>query len=177
MEWTLPRKIQMHISLGQDATAFQAEVAAILNCVTSCLGKRWMKEQITICTDSQVAVAALAASWWKSLLVADCIEKVVTLLNENQVIIMWALGHSGIQQKETDRLVRKGARTRPVGPEPFLLLSFSRFKSKIRNWIGKRKQTEWRVCKRYETSYYGPYAKNFLKNSLTARNLNDKVKL
>ncbi len=63
------------MSLGQDVTAFQAEVAAILDCETSCLRKRLAKEQITICTDDQAAVAALAASGTKSLLVADCIKK------------------------------------------------------------------------------------------------------
>ncbi len=37
-------KIQQHISLGQDVTAFQAEVLAILDCVTSCPRKRLVKE-------------------------------------------------------------------------------------------------------------------------------------
>ncbi len=60
---------------------------------------------------------------------------------------------SGIQQNETaDRLAREGARTSPIGPEPFLPLSLGRFKSKIRNWIGKRKQTEWKICEKYGTS-------------------------
>ncbi len=82
-------KIQWHISLGQDATAFQAEVAAILHCGTSCLRKRLVKEQITICTDSLAAVAALAACVTKSRFVADCIEKLTVLLEVNQVIIMY----------------------------------------------------------------------------------------
>ncbi len=67
-------KIQLHISLGQGATAFQVEVAAIPDCVTSCLRKRLVNEQITICTDSQVTLAALAESGTKSLIVEDCIE-------------------------------------------------------------------------------------------------------
>ncbi len=41
-------KIQWHISLTQDATVFQAEVVGILDCVTSCLRKILVKEQITI---------------------------------------------------------------------------------------------------------------------------------
>ncbi len=67
-------KTQWHISLGQDATPFQAELAATLDCVTSCLRKRPAKE-ITICIDSQSALAALAVGGTKSLLVADCMEK------------------------------------------------------------------------------------------------------
>ncbi len=37
-------------------------------------------------------------------------------------------------------------------PEPFLPLSLSRFKSKMINWIGKRKQAERRVWGRYGIS-------------------------
>ncbi len=58
-------KIQWHISLAQDAIVFQAEIAAILDWVTRCLKQRPVKEQITICTDSQAAVAALAANGTK----------------------------------------------------------------------------------------------------------------
>ncbi len=70
---------------------------AILDCVTSCLRKRLVKEQTTICTNSQVAVAALGASGTKSLLVADCAEKLTAQSEVNQVTIMWVLGHNDIQ--------------------------------------------------------------------------------
>ncbi len=90
-----------------------------------------MKEQIKICTDSQAAVAATAASETKSLQMADCIEKLTVLSEVNQVIMMWVPGYSGIQQNETvDGLAREGAWSRSIGPEPFLPLSLSRFKSK-----------------------------------------------
>ncbi len=79
-----------------------------------------MKEQITICIDCQAAVAALAASDTKTILVADCIENLTFLLEVNQVTIMWVPGQSGIQHNETaDRLAREGARTRFISPEPF----------------------------------------------------------
>ncbi len=148
-------KIQWHISLGQDATAFLSGRGCGNTglCDSSCLRKILMKEQITIYTDSQAAVAALAASGTKSLLVTDCIEKLTVLSEVNQVTIMCVPGHGGIQQNETvDRLVREGARTRPIGPEPFLPLSLNRFRYKIRNWIEKRKQTEWEVCEKYGTN-------------------------
>ncbi len=57
----------------RNTTAFQVEIAAIMDCVTSCLRKSLVKEQTTICTDSQLAVEALGASGTKSLLIADCI--------------------------------------------------------------------------------------------------------
>ncbi len=57
---------------------------------------------------------------------------------------------------KADRLAREGARTRPISPEPFLPPSLSRFKSKIRNWIEKRKQTERKVCKKNGTSQRCP---------------------
>ncbi len=79
-----------------------------------------MKEQITICTDSQAAVAALEAIGTEQVFVADCIEKLTVLLKVNQVTITWVPGHGGIQQNETaDRLTKEEARTGPIGLEPF----------------------------------------------------------
>ncbi len=86
-------RIQWHISLGQDTTAFQAEVAAIQDCATNCLRKRQVKEQTTICTDSkQVAVADLGASGVKLLFVVDCIKKLTAMSEVNQVTIIWVPG-------------------------------------------------------------------------------------
>ncbi len=82
------------------------------------------KKLITICTDSQAAIAALAVSGTKSLLVADCIEKLTVLSGVNQVIIFAYLGivefsrmrlqidlGIGIKQNETaDRLAREKVR-------------------------------------------------------------------
>ncbi len=80
-------KIQWHISLGQDATAFHVDVATILDCLTSYPRKRLVKEQTTICTNSRVAVAALRASGTISLLVLDCTEKLTALLEVNHVTL------------------------------------------------------------------------------------------
>ncbi len=106
-----------------------------------CLRKRLVKGQITICTDIQAAVAALAASGIKLLLVMDCIEKLTALSEVNQVTVMWVPGHSGIQQNETaDRLVIEEATTRLIGPKSFLLLSLSRFKSNKK--LDRKKKTD-----------------------------------
>ncbi len=119
---------------------------AILDCVTSCLRKTLVKEQTTICTDNQVGVTARGASETKSLLVADCIKKNLTALSEvNQVTIIWVP-----VQDTTNRLASEGARTRLIRLEPFLQLSLLRFNPI--NWTGKKKQTEWKIFERYETS-------------------------
>ncbi len=117
------------------------------------LAKRPVKEQITICTDRQAAITALAANRTKSLLVAHYTKKLALLSEENQVTIMWTLGHCGNELNETvDRPAREGTRTRPISPESFIPLSLSKYKSKIRNCTEKRKETEWKVYEKYATS-------------------------
>ncbi len=80
----------------------------MLDCVTSCLRKRLAKEQIKICTDSQVAVAALQASEIKSLLVENYIKKLTALSEVNQVIIIWVPGHCGVQPEKEYRQANEG---------------------------------------------------------------------
>ncbi len=90
------------------------------------------------------------SGWNKITACSGLYRKADSSVGSKSGTIMWVPERSGIQQNETaDRLAREGAGTTPIGPESFLQLSLSRFKSKIKNWIGKRKQTEWRVCKRY----------------------------
>ncbi len=83
----------------------------------------------------QAAVAPLAASETKSLLVVDWIEKLTVL---SEVKAEWDC-------------MQTGQRGREPGSPFYLPLSLSRFHCKIRNWIEKRKQTEWRVCEKYGT--------------------------
>ncbi len=79
------------------------------------------------------------------------IEKLTILSEINQVTIMWVPEHSQIQQNETaDRLARDQTYRSRILPTT---LSLSRIKSKVRNWIEKRKQTEWKVWEKYETTH------------------------
>ncbi len=55
----MKEKDYSNISLEQEATAFQAEVAVLLVCVAGCLKKKPFKEQIIICLGSQIAIMAL----------------------------------------------------------------------------------------------------------------------
>ncbi len=123
-------------SLHQKATAFQADVAAILVCVAGCLKKKLFKEQIIIFSDSEVAITALGASMTRSLLAADCMERLTALSEKNRASIVWTLGYSSIAQIGTaDELTKKETRTKPTGLEPNLPPSQSRYKSKMKNWL------------------------------------------
>ncbi len=57
-----------------------------------------------------------------------------------------------MQNEIADRLSRNWARTKSIGPEPYLPLSLSRYKSKIKNWIERRQQVEWKACEKYKIS-------------------------
>ncbi len=83
-------QILWHISLGQDAAAFQAEVAAALDCVTSCLKKRLMKEQINVHWLPSSSCSP-GSQWYKITLVVDCIEKLTVLLEVNQGTYSWKM--------------------------------------------------------------------------------------
>ncbi len=80
--------IQWHISLGLVATAFQGEVAAILDCVTSCLRKRLMKEHITICTDTPTAVITACGGLYRKA------DSTVRVKPGNHNVDTWALRNS-----------------------------------------------------------------------------------
>ncbi len=104
-------------------------------------------------TPSPFGVSSLFRHMQQTLCPNPRTEKLTALSKVNQATIMRVPGHSSIPQNETaDRLAKVIARTRPIHPEPFLPQSFSRFKLKIRNWLGKRKRIEWTVCERYGTS-------------------------
>ncbi len=92
----IPKQNTVAHFTGTGCYSLSGMVAAIPDYVTSCLRKRLVKEQATICIDSQLAVAALGVRGTKSLLVVDCMKKLTALLEVNQVTIIWIPGNSGI---------------------------------------------------------------------------------
>ncbi len=55
-----------------------------------------MEKGITICTDSESVIATLAADKAKTLLVANCIIKLIQLSEMNRVTTVWITGQAGM---------------------------------------------------------------------------------
>jgi len=63
---------RLSFSLGRDATAFQADIYAILACVYEIQSQNRSEKYVSVCSDSQVALKALKAVRTTSLLVHQC---------------------------------------------------------------------------------------------------------
>ncbi len=90
---------------GTGSNSLPAEVVEILACVAGCLKTKLFREQVTICSDSQMVIV-LESSLTKLLLVIDCTEK-LTALSENQVFIVWIPEHSGFTPNEAAEVLAR----------------------------------------------------------------------
>lgn len=114
---------EQHLALGAYATVFQAEVAGIHLAATFLLEERVSGESITIFSDSQACIKALASSKVRSHVIGHCAEILNALGTENQVCIEWIPGHSGLLGNERADALAKVASSQPVLEEPILPLS------------------------------------------------------
>ncbi|XP_063382184.1 uncharacterized protein LOC134668672 [Cydia fagiglandana] len=93
-------KFRASVSMGTQASIFQAEVFAINKCAEINLDRNLRHQHIYINSDSQATLLALES-----------------LESNSKLVQNW---HSDINgNKEADELARKGADTPLVGPEPF----------------------------------------------------------
>jgi hypothetical protein len=67
--------------MGSLSTVFSAEVIAILRCTELLLTKNLMWRRIQICSDSRVALTALAKTTTESSLVWECMQVLEKLSN------------------------------------------------------------------------------------------------
>ena len=105
--------------LGKEASVCQAEILAITMSATEIASQEWSDRKITILTDSQAAIRALAREWTNSRLIKDCKEKLNKLGTRNMVEIMWVPGHSGVAGNErVDELARTAAKDVTPGQIP-----------------------------------------------------------
>lgn len=113
-------KLKASVSMGKEASIYQAELFAINKCVEINLERNLRNQHIYINSDSQAALLALESLESYSKLVQNCKDNLNTLATTNKVILRWVPGHSDIVGNEkADELARKGADTTLVGPEPF----------------------------------------------------------
>ena len=98
-------RVSMSLSLRQHSTVFKTEILAILECVRENIKRRYVNQQISIISDSQAALKALASNKMSSRMIWDCHEELNILGKRNRVRLFWVSGHTSIDGNE------KAART------------------------------------------------------------------
>lgn len=138
-----PRK-EIFVSLGRFSTVFQAEIFAIELCARECLETGYSGKKILICSDSQAAIKALVSYRVSSKLVWNCLETLICLGRNNQVLILWIPGHKGFEGNEmADSLAKKGASEKFMGPEPVVAVALNTAKTVNGNWVNERMILRW----------------------------------
>jgi ribonuclease HI len=144
-------KYRESIPMGSLSTVFSAEVMTILWCTELLLTKNLTRRRIHICSDSRVAIAALAKTTTESSLVWKCMQVLEKLSKSNKVTLMWIPGHQGIQgNEEADTLAKEGAVEVP--PNQFAAIPFSVGKNLIKKQLEQRHWARWITCTGYRQS-------------------------
>lgn len=118
------KDIEVSCPLGQFATAFIAEVYAIVSALSCLLEHRVINKDICIASDCKGALRAVCVGAADSLLVKEARTRLSKLSENNRIFLFWVPGHSDISGNEiADRLSRIGKNTPFIGPEPAVGIS------------------------------------------------------
>ena len=137
---------QNFFHLGRYSTVFQAEVFAIAEAAKKLFMDRIVNEKIIILVDS----TAGKQQFWQSKIiiivksntVLTRIENLNILGKDNDVIIAWTPGHTGIQGNEkADILAKSGSALNYSGPEPFIFIPYASCRAAIKDWSVRRWKT------------------------------------
>jgi ribonuclease HI len=131
-------------SLGRYPTVFQAEVYAILCCVSVNLERGYKGRPIYIFTDSQAAIKALSSCKVGSGLVWECLQLLTELARYNTVNLCWVPGHTNIEGNErADELAKQGSSSALIGPEPACGVSCITVKGALEQRLTGMHQMYW----------------------------------
>lgn len=129
--------------LSDNATVMQAELYGIQECANQYVMVGARNKRITILSDSQAALQALAKSTFDSVSVGNCIKILEKVTVHNKIQIRWVPGHSGINGNEVaDRLANEGSTKDTidlVSPE-----SPATFDKALNEWLVQNQEREWR---------------------------------
>jgi ribonuclease HI len=135
------------VALGEGVTILQAEIMAITVAIERSQQKGLVNKQIYICTDSQSAIKVLSSHQATSLVVAECVNKLYTLAQENRVTVLWTPGHCSIKGNMiAGKLAKEGTKKELATPRPCLPVAYSVIKSKVKAWISKQTEMHWRLA-------------------------------
>ena len=129
--------------LGNFATVFQAEVIAITR-VAAHLMKQF-DSKILIRSDSQAALLAIGSNIVSSRVVLECIQTLNKLGKQgNSITLQYIKAHVGHDGNEAaDLNAKRGAESLGSGPEPFLPVPQSYFKSTLKAALNSEWQARW----------------------------------
>jgi ribonuclease HI len=115
---------RLSISLGKHATAFQAEVYAILPCVHETETQDKPEKYVSICSDSQATLKALQVAKTTSPMVRQWQKALNDISTRHTVGLYWVPEHAGVRGNEiADKLTRDSSVQKFVGTAPFLGVS------------------------------------------------------
>jgi len=96
------------IPIGRLSSVSQAEETAVLRCTELLLPKNVKRRRIRICSDSRVAIAALAITTTESALVWDSMQALEKPSGSNKVTLVRIPGrHEVTGKEEADKLVKR----------------------------------------------------------------------
>ena len=128
--------------LGNYATVFQAECMAIVNGIEKHSPN--LTDNLTILTDNQAVVHALADNTTTSKTVKTLKECLNTLGSKRQVRVKWIRAHVGHYGNEiADQLAKRGSQTPTHGPEPLVPISKALLKSAVLDSMTKEWNNRW----------------------------------
>ena len=126
---------QNFFHLGKYTTVFQAEGFAIAEVAKKLIMEKILNEKIIILVDSQAAILAIQKNIVKSHTVLTCIKNLNILGKDNDVIIAWTPGHTGIQGNEKAVILAKaGSALNCLEPEPFIPILYASCRAAIKDW-------------------------------------------
>jgi ribonuclease HI len=137
--------LNLAYNLGPAISVFQSEIFAISAGASECLRLRICDAKIAFCVDSQAALLSLESNVFKSRAVLECFSLLSELSHNNEVILLWVPGHSGVPGNEmVDELARVGSSEPATAAFPFLPLPRSWASCAIREWLFAKNTSRWR---------------------------------
>ena len=101
-------------------------------------------QKILICSDNLLALNSIKKTKIDSRLVGDCCKKLNELGRNNEVVLTWVPGHTGIDGNEkADKLAKKGAENKLIGPEPYTGISLRTVKYGKKEWLNQNFYEYW----------------------------------
>jgi len=160
-------KLKSSYKLQDHASVFQAEVQAICMGANHCLDISLKGGKVCFLTDSRSALLALNNCVVRSLTVLDCISALTALGQENEVILKWIPGHSGIKgNEEADQLAKEAVRKENYDKSSYY--GFGMIKLEIREWMEREHFRVWNLDEGALTAkcLIGPKNRNKLSDAL-----------